>query len=129
MKNLEIKITKEKNGLVTKEFAKQAKIFGTPEYKLWREFEKEYEGAKMVTKSIKKNTKKDTYRKNMTYNNMRQYISIKPNSEENLKQFEDCIIESKIKPCPYSYVANWFKSKFPDYKDNSVFQDTETSAA
>ena len=38
--------------LVTKEFAKNACIFGTPEYKLWREIKKDCEDAEMVTKTI-----------------------------------------------------------------------------
>ena len=53
--------------LVTKEFAKNARIFGTPEYKMWREIKQDCEDAEMVTKTIKKNTNKRTATKNMTY--------------------------------------------------------------
>ena len=41
--------------LVTKQFAKNARIFGTPEYKLWKEIRQDCEDAVMVTKTIKKN--------------------------------------------------------------------------
>ena len=43
--------------LVTKEFAKNARIFGTAEYKLWREIRQDCPNAEMVTKTIKKNPK------------------------------------------------------------------------
>lgn len=37
---------------VTKEFAKNARIFGTAEYKLWKEIRLDCPNAEMVTKSI-----------------------------------------------------------------------------
>ena len=43
---------------VTREFAKNAMIFGTPEYKLWREIKVDCPKAEMVLKSIKKNPSK-----------------------------------------------------------------------
>ena len=49
--------------LVTKEFAKNARIFGTPEYKLWREIKQDRKDAEMVTKTIKKNPKSSSVRK------------------------------------------------------------------
>ena len=122
MKKNQIMVMDNGNGLVTKAFAKQAKIFGTPEYKMWREFKKENPEAEMEIRTIKKNTKKDTYRKNMTYNNMREYISVQANSESNLVEFEKLLVESKLQTCPYDYVAHWFIAKFPKYKEHSVFK-------
>ena len=52
--------------LVTKEFAKNARIFGTPEYKLWKEIRLDCPEAEMVLKSIKKNPNKKNDTKNMT---------------------------------------------------------------
>ena len=121
MKKNQIMVMDNGNGLVTKAFAKQAKIFGTPEYKMWREFKKENPEAEMKIRTIKKNTKKDTYRRNMTYNNMREYIKVQDNSENNLKEFEKLIVESKVQTCPYEYVVNWFVAKFPKYKEHCVF--------
>ena len=79
MRNLKIKITKDKNGLVTKEFAKQANIFGTPEYKAWREFLEVYPNAEMQTKDIKRNPDKKTFR-NLTYNNITVFINAQDNA-------------------------------------------------
>ena len=44
---------------VTQAFAKQARIFGTSEYKEWRAYCQDFPGAEMVTKTIKK-AKKNT---------------------------------------------------------------------
>ena len=48
-----IRCIDEKTALVTKAFKKNASIFGTEEFKLWREYKKEFPNAVMVTKSIK----------------------------------------------------------------------------
>ena len=56
----------ENTVLVTKAFAKQARIFGTPEYKEWKEIKADLPNAQMVTKKIKKNPDKKTNR-NKTY--------------------------------------------------------------
>lgn len=50
---------------VTKAFEKKACIFGTEEFKLWREYKAMFPNAKMVPKSINKNPNQKT-RRNMT---------------------------------------------------------------
>ena len=55
MKKIAPKFVDEKHVQVTKEFAKNARIFGTPEYKLWKEIRQDCPDAEMVTKNIKKN--------------------------------------------------------------------------
>lgn len=54
---------------VTKSFQKNAVIFGTEEFKLWREYKAISPDAVMTTKSIKKNPNKKT-RRNLTFANM-----------------------------------------------------------
>ncbi len=66
--------------LVTKEFAKNAQYFGTPEYRLWREIKAECPNAEMVAKSIRKNPNKRTATKNKTYERMADYIRTMPDS-------------------------------------------------
>ena len=114
MKNLEIKITNENNGMVTKAFAKRAIIFGTPEYKAWKEFLNEYPNAKMVTKTIKKNPEKKSFL-NLTYENMKGYIAEQENAEELIKEFEKQLALSKIQTSPYRFVVAWFEQKFENY--------------
>ena len=66
MRKNQIKVLENGNGLVTKAFAKQAMIFGTPEYKVWREFKIENPQAEMILRAIKRNPSQKTNR-NMTY--------------------------------------------------------------
>lgn len=120
MRNLKIKITKDKNGLVTKEFAKQANIFGTPEYKSWREFLEVYPNAEMQTKDIKRNPDKKTFR-NLTYNNITVFINAQDNAEGILKEFDKQLELAKIQKSPYHYVVDWFVKRFPNYTDHEAF--------
>ena len=120
MKNLQIKITKDGNGLVTKEFAKQANIFGTPEYKMWREFKKENKRARMETKNIKRNPDKKTCRK-IAYNNITIFINEQDNAESLLKEFQKQLELAKIQKSPYHYVVDWFVKRFPDYTEHKAF--------
>ena len=69
-----IRYIDENTALVTKAFAKNAAIFGTEEFKQWREYLTYFPNAKMATKTIKKNPNKQTSTKNMTYENMATYI-------------------------------------------------------
>ena len=55
-----VKILDNGNALVTKAFAKQARIFGTPEYEMWKKVRADHPNAKMETKKIKKNPEKKT---------------------------------------------------------------------
>ena len=120
MKNRQIILTEEGNGLVTKAFSKQARIFGTPEYKLWKQFVAENEGAEMEIRTVKKNTQSDKYCKNLTYKNMREHIETFEKDKEEKKlmeEFETILIRSKVQVNPYKYVVNWFKATFPNYKE------------
>ena len=128
MKNLEIKITNENNGMVTKAFAKRAIIFGTPEYKAWKEFLNEYPNAKMVTKTIKKNPEKKSFL-NLTYENMKGYIAEQENAEELIKEFEKQLALSKIQTSPYRFVVAWFEQKFENYDSyKQYFENLKKSA-
>ena len=107
--------------LVTKEFAKNARIFGTSEYKLWREIRKDCEEAVMVTKSIKKNPNKKNDTKNMTYERMAIYIREQDNAATLMVEFKKQIALSKIQTNPYRCVLAWFKQTFEDYDSYKAF--------
>lgn len=117
-KNLTITIVKENENAiiaqVTKAFEKNARVFGTEEYKLWREFKKDCPNAVMTTKRIKKNPNKKT-NKNLTYDNMKAYINEQPNADELMKQFERELKLSKIQTSPYRAVLAWFEQTFEGY--------------
>ena len=105
---------------VTKAFEKKACIFGTEEFKLWREYKKEFPKAKMVTKSIKKNPDQKN-RRNMTFANMKAYIATQPNAKELEEEFKTIKQRSKIQKSPYQYVLSWFEAKFDGYNDLDQF--------
>ena len=105
---------------VTKAFEKKACIFGTEEFKLWREYKKEFPKAKMVTKSIKKNPDQKN-RRNMTFENMEAYIATQDEAEELMEEYETIKKRSKIQKSPYQYVLSWFEAKFEGYNDLKQF--------
>ena len=106
---------------VTKEFAKNARIFGTPEYKLWREIRKDCPEAEMVLKSIKKNPDKKNDTKNMTYERMAIYIREQENAVVLMAEFKKQISLSKVQNNPYRSVLAWFIQKFENYDSYKSF--------
>ena len=110
----------DNEAMVSKKFEKNARVFGTPEFKLWREYIREFPNAKMITKTIKKNPDKKT-NKNLTYENMKLYISVQDNSKELLVEFERELTLSKIQSNPYRAVLAWFLQKFETYDSYKKF--------
>ena len=108
---MKIVYVSDKEARVTKAFAKNACVFGTEEFKLWREYKAIYSEAQMVVKTIKKNPNKKT-RRNMTYANMEAFIGTLDNGETLLAQFTVIRQRSLIQKSPYQYVLDWFESSF-----------------
>ena len=111
--------------LVTKEFAKNARIFGTPEYKMWKEIRLDCPTAEMVTKTIKKNPDKKTSTKNMTYENMAIYIQEQNNAATLMVEFKKQIALSKVQTNPYRCVLAWFRKTFENYDSYKAFFEAE----
>ena len=107
--------------LVTKEFAKNARIFGTAEYKLWREIRQDCPNAEMVTKTIKKNPNKKNDTKNMTYERMALYIREQDDATTLMVEFKKQVSLSKVQSNPYRCVLAWFIQKFADYDSYKAF--------
>lgn len=125
MKKNVIKMMDDNQAQVSKTFAKNAKIYGTEEYRMWREFKAENPEYVMVVKTIKKNPDKET-NKNLTYENMKLYISVQDNAKELLVEFERELTLSKIQSNPYRAVLAWFLQKFKDYDSyKKFFKDLE----
>ena len=106
---------------VTKEFAKNARIFGTAEYKLWKAIKADCPAAEMVMKSIKKNPNKKNDTKNMTYERMAIYIREQDNAETLMVEFKKQISLSKVQSNPYRCVLAWFIQQFENYDDYKNF--------
>ena len=121
MKKIAPKFVDEKHVQVTKEFAKNARIFGTPEYKLWKEIRQDCPDAEMVTKNIKKNPNKKNDTKNMTYERMAIYIREQDGAEALMIEFKKQISLSKVQNNPYRSVLAWFIQKFENYDSYKNF--------
>ena len=121
MKKIASKFVDEKHVQVTKEFAKNARIFGTPEYKLWKEIRQDCPDAEMVTKNIKKNPNKKNDTKNMTYEHMAIDIRQQEDAEKLMTEFKKQIAISKVQTNPYRCVLAWFIQKFEGYDDYKSF--------
>ena len=111
--NRKIKYVNDEQAQVTKAFAKKAVIFGTPEYKLWREYKKDFPEAEMVTATTHKSVTIDC--KNLTYENMKRFIQQQDNAEELLAEFDREKEMSCIQTSPYRSVLAWFLEKFKNY--------------
>ena len=120
MKKNTIIILDATHAQVTKAFEKQARIFGTPEYREWRAYRQDFPSAQMVTKTIKKNASKRTY-KNLTYDNIERFLKVQPTSKELIKEFNDQRAIAAIQQNPYRAVLAWFLSKFPKYDEYKEF--------
>ena len=122
----------DEHAQVTKAFEKKACIFGTEEFKRWREYKAMFPNAQMVTKSINKNPNQKN-RRNMTYENMVAYINTYPEKEAKklMEEYETIQKRSKIQKSPYQYVLSWFEAKFKGYNDLDKFmaeKETERKA-
>ena len=106
---------------VTKEFAKNARIFGTAEYKLWKAIKADCPTAEMVLKSIKKNPDKKNDTKNMTYERMAIYIREQDDAATLMVEFKKQIALSKVQTNPYRCVLAWFIQKFANYNSYKAF--------
>ena len=116
--------------MVTKEFAKNARIFGTAEYKLWKEIRLDCPNAEMITKTIKRNPSKKVDTRNMTYANMEAFINAQDNAKELLVEMKKQIAMSKVQTNPYRYVLAWFLQNFEKYDSyKTYFENMETADA
>lgn len=106
----------DEHAQVSKRFAKNAKVFGSEEYLMWKEYRMDFPKAIMVVKEIKKNHSKKTNR-NMTYENMKIYISEHANKDVMLNEFARQLKISKIKKNPYRYVLSWFDKFYPSARE------------
>ena len=123
-KKSSIRYIDDNTALVTKAFQKNASIFGTDEFKLWREYKAMFPGAKMTTKTIKKNPNKLNITKNMTYENMALYIRQQDDAVEVMVEFQKQINLSKVKANPYRAVLAWFKQKYTNVNDYMDYFET-----
>lgn len=114
---------------VTKAFEKQARIFGTPEYREWRAYRQDFPNAQIVPKTIKKAKNKKNDAKNRTYEKMAEYISLQENAAELMKEFDRQKNLAVVQKSRYRAVLNWFLATFPELKEDEGKKDEAEATA
>jgi len=100
--------------IMSRTFAKKAKIYGSNEFKdllKAREGLEEYELT--IRKEIKKNAGKECYR-GLTYDYMREYILSHTKDSRIIKEFDELLLLSKCHSIRYPKVKQWFLATFPE---------------
>ena len=107
--------------IITREFNKNANVFGSNEYKTLQKLRKALPDYVVVFTAPHRKTSAKSH---MTLERMIRYIEKQPNSETimvdlNKVRFpENCAI-----PAPFSVVKQWFFKRFPNYGQMTPFDD------
>ena len=107
--------------IITREFNKNANVFGSNEYKTLQKLSK---ALPDYTVTFTAPHRKTSAKSHMTLERMIRYIEKQPNSETimvdlNKVRFpENCAI-----PAPFSVVKQWFFKRFPNYGQMTPFDD------
>lgn len=102
----------------TAPFEKKSNIYGTQEYKLVCEIMSQYPDVQI---SIQKKSRKHT----LSYDMMKEFINIMPDSDKMLKEFERVQLMSHAYSNAYKYVENWFFKKYPHYGEFMVKSEND----
>jgi hypothetical protein len=107
--------------IITREFNKNANVFGSNEYKTLQKLRK---ALPDYTVTFTAPHRKTSAKSHMTLERMIRYIEKQPDSETimadlNKVRFpENCAI-----PAPFSVVKQWFFKRFPNYGQMTPFDD------
>ena len=114
--------------IASKTFFNKAQNFGTREYEILKQVRQDYPNAQIRVKQIKKNPDKESYR-NLTYKNMEIFFKGLNEHEKAvaLAEYEIAKTRSKIQRSPYKFMVKWFTTRFPEYKDSTVFMDDDAA--
>lgn len=101
---------------VNYKFAAAMNDINSPEFKHYKKVMKECPQMELVVQAGRTYTK-PRKNKRFSYKNMEIYISTFDNADELLQRFMLVRTKSKVLKSPYTYVSDWFKAQFPDYKE------------
>ena len=107
--------------IITREFNKNANVFGSNEYKTLQKLRK---ALPEYTVTFTAPHRKTSAKSHMTLERMIRYIEKQPDSETimvdlNKVRFpENCAV-----PAPFSVVKQWFFKRFPNYGQMTPFDD------
>ena len=117
---------------ITADFAKKMNDPTSAEYKTISQIKKDFPQMKIINKTHKtprKYVSKSTGEtfncnqfKNLTFDNMEQFIEALPNHDELLKSFKFLKYYGGLpQTSRYPVVRRWFVAQFPDFRKNPLF--------
>ena len=98
--------------ILTRNFAKEASIPGTDEYRTFLNLRRDNPEYEVIQRTI---TKKEGKRKPPSYKQMKKYISCVENSDYYMARFEAMRAEAASKNGSYARVLKWFRQTFPNF--------------
>ena len=106
---------------ITKEFAKKMMDPTSTEYQIYIQLRNDFPNFQMKERTT--NRKKPNPYKGLTFAKMENYISLHENAEELLILFKAVKAAGNSQNNKTKYVADWFMSQFPNYKEMPVFNE------
>ena len=103
---------------VSNQFAENAYIPGTAEYKVFKQMRKDFPGMTIIRKPDRK--KNST---GLTYEKMERYISLYSNANELLPIFKTVKAIASTQKNPYRYTKDWFMKQFPNFYEMPTFEN------
>lgn len=110
--------------IMDKTFAKNAEIVGSAEYNMLQRARNDYEGYTVITRQIKRNPNKESYR-GLTYQYMADYIMTHEDlktANAVLEKFEEMRLISQChsKAFRYPTIKKWFLTRYPEVRNFGV---------
>lgn len=113
MKNyMKIDVTNRKI-IMDKTFAKNAAIYGSEEYGKLQNCRRDYPEYSVVTRSIKKNPGKESY-KGLTYKYIEKYIRNHENAQKNMAAYLQLREIAECHSVRFPNVKKWFLETYPE---------------
>ena len=114
--------------IMDRTFARLAKIVGSEEYNLLQTARRDYEGFHVVTRTIRRNDKKECYR-GLTYDYMERYILLHDKADERKKEFDELRLIAECHSKRYPIIKQWFLQQYPEIAKFGMPELPETVAA
>lgn len=113
--------------IMDRTFSRLSKIVGSEEYNLLQRARQDYEGFHVVTRTIRRNDKKECYR-GLTYDYMERYILLHDKADERKKEFDELRLIAECHSKRYPVIKQWFLQQYPEIAQFGMPDLSETLA-
>ena len=115
--------------IINSSFARKADLFNTQEYAMLQECKRDYPDFKVMTRRIKTNPEKESY-KGLTYSFMEAYImSHDRNPQVALYEFAEMKLQAQCHSRRYPIVKKWFLNKYPEIAEFGISETEYVDSA